>query len=148
MAKKMHSRWTPDEVRHITAGGREARADDEWFEDTLQQWEHEGVDVDLVYLARPLFEGTAKQQALAAKMMSKVRDEYMDSISAQQRIVRLLAQEGLGMGHIPRVTAEEFNDAWDEFSGDLRRNGVGNVSFGGGARVHPDAIGAEPGDRS
>lgn len=127
--KKMHSTWTPDEVRSITTEGHEVRADDEWFEHTVREWEHDGVDADVVRLARPLLEGTANQQRAATRLLTRIRDHWMDSGTAQMEMVGLLGREGVPMGRVPHTSQKEFSDAWDNFSGG-NGNSSANFSFG------------------
>jgi hypothetical protein len=126
--KDRHSQYDGDEVRYLTGDGKAVRADDEWFDSVVRDWGHQGVDTDVVYMARPLLDGTPKQKALAHRFLAQVRDQYTGSTEAQQQLLRLLVRERVGVGPVPHMTQSEFLKAWDDFSGP-RSNGPGDVSF-------------------
>jgi hypothetical protein len=116
--KKMYSRTKPDDIQYLTADGKQVTARDEDFQRTLSALEHDGIDSDVIYMARPLLEGSARQQAVVTKFLNRIRSNFVESKDAQMQLVRLLASEGVTMGHVPNHSVDEFVDAWKEASGD------------------------------
>lgn len=124
------SRYDGDAVSYVDANGRGVRADDEVFEHEARAWEHDGVDIKLVYMARPLLEGTSAQRQIGAQFLTRVRDEGLDDAEAQMRLYPLLTKQGLGAGRAPHQTEAEFNRAWDDLSGSAAGRPSGDFSFG------------------
>ena len=112
---------TNKELRNIREGGSEVTADDEWFDDLLRQYEHV-VDTDLIYMARPLFEGVPAQRFAAERLLRLTLVGRLDPDDAQVRLAGLLRSQGMRPGTIPRHDDAEFDKAWDEHSTPVRRN--------------------------
>ncbi|TNC19782.1 hypothetical protein FHE66_02760 [Georgenia sp. 311] len=69
--------------------------DDEHWEGVVKDWEEEGVDPDLVELARPLLEGSAAQQKAARRVLSAARGNHRTDDEPVGKINVLLAEAGL-----------------------------------------------------
>ncbi|WKN48840.1 hypothetical protein [Nocardioides sp. Arc9.136] len=110
-----------------------------WFEQELRDWEHQGVDARVVYLARPLLEGNTAQQREAHQLLGRIRDNWMRPGEAMSEVAGLLGRQGLPLGSMPKATDEELNEAWDGMSGSAGSRPTGDVSFGKSEKSERDA---------
>lgn len=117
------------EPRGITADGREITADDEWFDNLLRQYEHRGVDIDLIYMARPLFEGVPVQQRTVERIFERTLSGHLSAEDAQVRLLGLLRSQGMRPGAIARHGDSEFDETWDGMSGRPARNGLADYTL-------------------
>lgn len=79
----------------LSVDGEEVTRDDEHWEGVVKDWEEEGVDPDLVELARPLLEGTVAQQKAARRVLSAARGNHRADDESVGKINLLLAEAGL-----------------------------------------------------
>lgn len=146
-----HDYYDGDAVRYVDADGKSVKADEEWFADLVGHYEHAGVDPDLIYMARPLLEGTASQKQAAEKFFGDLNRNAWNSHDAQIELLGVLHRAGASMGRsAPRATSADLMKKWDESSpggkgsGDFtlgtskeaERNGFaqGGYSSGAGAK--------------
>lgn len=96
----------------------EVTRDDEHWEGVLKDWEEEGVDPDLVELARLLLEGTVAQQKAARRVLSTARGSHRADDESVGKINVLLAEAGLVDAPLNLSTEQDESSLDVEAEGD------------------------------
>lgn len=104
-------------IQHIDASGKTHDVSDTWWEEIRRDYENAGVPDAMVRLARPLLDGTPKQQRLAHRLLMEESGTNSPDPQAMGRLTMLLNDEHLPVAAEQDASEDDFLDAWDDFSG-------------------------------
>src|SRR4051812_36861654 len=111
------------------ADGQRVTADDDFWADTVRQYEHEGHDPDLIHMARPLLEGTSVQQRAVYRLLARQRRDMVEPRTARRQLTELLRRARVPMGDVPNTTEDALDRSWNSMFGDGKRRGESNWSI-------------------